>query len=141
MKKDLDDALCRDFPLTFRNRALGARESCMGRGFEVEDGWEPLIRRAAAKIEPILATYAPDTRPTTSQIKEKFGVLRWYWTSEDGLGLLARAAEVESRTTCEACGAPGALATTEGLMAVRCEPCREALAKTRRERRERWRTP
>ena len=44
MRKDLDDALVRDFPLTFRDRNGGTRVTCMCWGFP-GDGWEPLIRR------------------------------------------------------------------------------------------------
>lgn len=43
MKKELDEELCRKYPQIFLNRNKPHDESCMGRGFECEDGWFKLI--------------------------------------------------------------------------------------------------
>ena len=42
MKKELDEALCKDFPLIFRNRHTPRTLMCWG--FDCNNGWEPIIR-------------------------------------------------------------------------------------------------
>lgn len=54
MKKELDEALCRDFPLLYRDRHKRMDITAMCWGFQCGDGWEPLIRRMSAKIEPLI---------------------------------------------------------------------------------------
>lgn len=51
MKKELDDKLCADFPLIFRDRDASVVETPMGFGFDVGDGWCDLIRAACLFIE------------------------------------------------------------------------------------------
>jgi ribosomal protein L37AE/L43A len=56
MKKELDEALVRDFPLLFSDRFGSMHETCMCWGFP-GDGWEPIIREAAEKLEPLIQKY------------------------------------------------------------------------------------
>lgn len=115
MRAELDQALCRDFPLLFRDRQGSMMETCMSWGFECGDGWEPLIRRAAKKLEKLIQDYKdahPDLEetylPCASQVKEKYGELRFYMSSETPeMSAVIDKAESKSRTTCEACGKPG----------------------------------
>lgn len=112
MSPKLDAALVKDFPLVFRDRNAGVMETCMCWGFECGDGWEPLIRRACEKLEPLIQEMGPEKvdkyLPRASQIKEKYGTLRFYFSSStDEMDEITRQAEVESETTCEKCGAPG----------------------------------
>lgn len=51
MKRELDEALCKDFPLLFRDRSGNMSRTCMCWGFP-GNGWEPLIRELAEKLEP-----------------------------------------------------------------------------------------
>lgn len=126
VKKELDDALCRDFPNTFRDRNGSARDTCMCWGFECGDGWEPIIRQAAEKIEPILHKYFEgyqDASMTSAQVKEKFGGLRWYWTSAvDEIYDIVREAESKSFETCEECGKPGQT-RPGGWIQTLCDDC------------------
>jgi hypothetical protein len=127
MRKELDDALCRDFPYTFRDRDASAQVTCMCWGFP-GDGWEPLIRRAAEKIEAAILTLPETARDvtTSSQVKEKFGALRWYMTSgNEDIYAAIRLAEEQSVSTCEDCGAPGTL-KTNGWWRTLCKSCRSA---------------
>ena len=55
MRKDLDEALCRDFPLLFGDRKRPMDQTAMCWGFQCGDGWEPLIRRLSEKLEPTIA--------------------------------------------------------------------------------------
>ncbi len=96
MRDDLEEALYADFPTLYRG---------MSYGFEVGDGWEPLIRRLSEKLEP-LAAVLDDCR--TMQCKEKFGGLRYYMdNATNKMYQLIDVAEAESTKTCEVCGAPG----------------------------------
>lgn len=112
MSPDLDEALVRDFPLLFRDRHASPLQSCMHWGFECGDGWEPLIRRAAEKLEKCITEIAGLTLapPYASQVKEKYGTLRFYLNCEtDEMAEIVHQAEMESEKTCEECGSPGKL--------------------------------
>jgi hypothetical protein len=55
MRPDLDDALVRDFPCLFHLRHQhgdGPREP-ISFGFEIEDGWEGIVRGLAEKLDPV----------------------------------------------------------------------------------------
>lgn len=116
MKKELAEALCKDFPLCFASDPHG-REPWSMFGFECGDGWEPSIRRTAEKLEPLLRV-AKEKDPEgyaagyyrTAQLKEKFGTGRWYLSGgTDEMHDLVEAWEVETDVICETCGAPGEL--------------------------------
>lgn len=125
MKKELDDALVKDFPNLYADRRGDMRSTCMCWGFDCGDGWEPLIRRCSEKLEKlILALPDPDTNMCkASQIKEKFGSLRFYMTGEtDLMSEAIREAEKESMVTCEECGSPGSLKGF-GWVKTLCDSC------------------
>lgn len=110
MRDDLDAALCRDFPLLYADRKNNSRTTAMCWGFECGDGWEPLIRKLSESLETLIRNYdgPPEARPRASQVKEKFGTLRFYMTSlTEQMDEAIREAEAESARTCEECGAPG----------------------------------
>jgi hypothetical protein len=127
MKQELDAALVRDFPNLYKDRFANMRTTCMCWGFDVGDGWEPLIRRLSEKLEPlIIAIPEPKMlpagtckfgdypehpeyeKPRAAQVKEKFGGLRFYMTSEtDEMSVAIKEAEAEAWKTCEKCGSPG----------------------------------
>jgi len=109
MRADLDSALVRDFPLLYADRSAPMTQTCMCWGFP-GDGWEPLLRRLSEKLEPLIAALPEGEygRPRASQVKEKFGTLRFYMSSETAeMSAAIREAEEESARTCEVCGAPG----------------------------------
>lgn len=114
MKHELDEALVKDFPLTFARDAYG-REPWSMFGFECGDGWEPSIRKTAEKLEPLIKV-AKDKDPEgyesgyyrTSQLKEKFGTGRWYLSGgTDEMQDLVEDWEAQTDTICETCGKPG----------------------------------
>lgn len=118
MKKELDEALCRDFPRTFADRHVG-----MCWGFTCGDGWEPLIRRCASKIEAEINKL--DTNDIRAkQVKEKFGTIHFRMTREtDTIANVIHEAEAESLITCEICGAPGKLNANPHWHRTICEAC------------------
>ena len=77
-------------------------------GIECGDGWKDIIHRTHEKLEYI------DPKYKISQIKEKFGGLRYYYNhsfeSYDDVRRkimddIVTAAELEASRTCELCGA------------------------------------
>ncbi|MET4278542.1 MULTISPECIES: hypothetical protein [unclassified Bradyrhizobium] len=91
----------------------------------VDDGWRDLLERACARIRKAVRADGGSFRAT--QIKEKFGSLRFYYRIRD---LSPRAAarvqeaidlaEARSATTCEVCGERGFL-RAGGWLATRCD--------------------
>jgi hypothetical protein len=80
-------------------------------GFYVGDGWLPLVENLCAIIENHLKYLAPDIDQKeifVSQVKEKFGGLRFYMNQETPYisGAIAMA-ESMSYSICETCGKPG----------------------------------
>jgi hypothetical protein len=85
--------------------------------FECGDGWELIIRKLAEKLEPmgVVAT----------QVKEKFGTLRFYTSGgSDAAYEAIDDATDESARTCEVCGDYGEL-RGRGWMQTLCDDCHE----------------
>ncbi len=94
-------------------------------GFECGDGWFTLLKELAEKLEQL-----PESKEfKVTQVKEKFGTLRFYMRAKDArksdalpqtmLDLIAHA-ESQSAITCEACGDPGKLSRKGGWWKTRC---------------------
>ena len=125
MKTELDAALVRDFPLLFGDRHADKRKTCMSWGFECGDGWEPMLRELAGKLEPIIAALPEAERADyrASQVKEKFGTLRFYMTmATEPMWTAIDQAESKSGAICESCGQPGKL-RGGGWLTVKCDGC------------------
>ncbi len=95
-------------------------------GLEHGLGWLGIVHT----LHNRLAHLDPDYR--VYQIKEKFGMLRYYCSAGGGSALdeeadairsLVSEAERQSSITCEVCGEPGTLTDT-GWMKVRCGDCK-----------------
>lgn len=132
MKPELDKKLVEDFPILYQQRYEDKKTTCMYWGFECGDGWEPLIRRLSGKLEAWNNEY-PDQAIIATQVKEKFGTLRFYYfvhsdyASEEeykNISDLVDRAEAESAITCEKCGKPGKLRGT-GWVLTLCDECYE----------------
>lgn len=99
-----NEILVRNYPRTFSRLSY----------FECNSGWQNIIAEAASVIEEYNRTVEnQENWVTASQVKEKFGTLRFYidtWQiAEDKYAEIAAAvaeAERKSKTTCEACGSP-----------------------------------
>ncbi len=106
MNSDNTQKLYDNFPALFRNRD----RTCMLYGFCVGDGWYNLIRcllaAIAAEAEKQGIGTDSDKYPVVSEVKEKFGGLRFsvriFRTPEIGL-MIEQAADLASRI-CEMCG-------------------------------------
>lgn len=98
--------------------------------FECDDGWRVLIAGLEAKLKALSPDY------TISQVKEKFGGLRYYAnpgdvdeeTSRQFYDLI-RDAETKSYEICESCGQPGGLSRRgeHGWYKTLCSTCSSKL--------------
>jgi hypothetical protein len=117
-------------PLLYRDLHGDCTKTCMAFGFECGDGWFPLLMKGSRRIEEILNQLTecpPEELPAAMQVKEKFGTLRFYMTSEtDEIHQIIAEMEAASETTCEVCGGEG---TTRGngWITTRCDTCEEKI--------------
>jgi len=130
MKRELDEKLVNAFPLLYADRRADKRTTAMCWGFSCNDGWFNIIWDLSSKLEPLLQKFQdeyPDLEspPRASQVKEKFGGLRFYVTSgSDEMYDLIAEAEALSYKTCEDCGMPGK-ERGGGWIITRCDGCHE----------------
>lgn len=130
MKQELEEKLFSDFPLLFERNA-DIRSSAMGWGFECGDGWYYLIRDLAEELYPLVEKYRLvvdeyDCYPVATQVKEKYGTLRFYMsTATDEMHDIIDKYEALSAQTCEACGNPGSIDYTKGWLSPTCEKHRQ----------------
>ena len=106
------------FPLCFPNGS----PRC---GFYVGDGWLPLLKQLCLDITVELEKLPKEERDNfqVSQVKEKFGTLRFYTYGENEvIHQLVQKAESASCSICETCGAPGTV-RTDGWLKTRCDSC------------------
>lgn len=121
MKKELEEEIFRKYPDLTRERLLPPSQSCLYFGIETGDGWFNLIERLCSSIENHMKQNSSCAPVTITQIKEKFGGLRFYYYGGDEYvaGLVAMA-ECLSYKTCEVCGSPGKT-NSNGWISVTCE--------------------
>ncbi len=123
MKKELDDLLCATYPKIFAERQKEG--SMMRYGFTCGDGWFNLIDGLCAYLQN-LTDECGAPQVVATQVKEKFGQLRFYvkyiTTENGGLDITEKQraaiefAEFMSARTCDVCGCPGE--TIKGSMPV-----------------------
>jgi hypothetical protein len=91
--------------------------------FECGLGWMDLIRDLSLKIEEILQKDPELADLKADQVKEKYGVLRFYMSSQtDEITSLIQDAVALSTQTCEICGSSGKMRGTHWYE-VRCDNC------------------
>lgn len=125
MRDELDQQLCKKYPKIFANRHGDMMTTAMCWGFEHGDGWYDIIDRLCSNIqnhidwkndqrEHLLKNNPynlkiPDAvnQVVATQVKEKFGSLRFYYDGGDEyIDGMVRMAEAMTSVTCEKCGAP-----------------------------------
>lgn len=139
MKKELDEQLCKEFPMLYAQRNLPMTETALCWGFP-GDGWFILIHELSGFITRVIDNekkynrvssykkehgipYSQDLtqeqlaelkldeiRVEAVQVKEKYGTLRFYW---DGYGMSADTHEYIS----------GAVSFAESMSSRICEIC------------------
>jgi hypothetical protein len=137
MNDELDKRLCEKYPKIFRDRMGSMQETCMCWGFDHADGWYNLIDAACINIqshtnqkrkrEPFASMTDEEFdeihQPVASQVKEKFGGLRFYIDNADEYvhGIIAMAESLSYRT-CEQCGNT-AIIRKGGWIKTLCDGC------------------
>lgn len=118
MHQELDALLCTRYPAIFLDEEANGPELF---GFECGDGWFTLIDAACQLIQRHVD--ATDARqPMASQVKEKFGGLRFYCRrSNDYTGAVVDLVESLSSHVCEVCGALGKTVSLFGWVHTRCD--------------------
>jgi hypothetical protein len=134
-----DTQLCTEFPVLYRDRHRSMRESCMCWGFSCSNGWFQIIYDLSKKIAGHSTCTCPDWMegphqrnehcpmngppPVASQVKEKFGTLRFYVDyADEEINEWIDEAEKLSAVTCEMCGGAGHLQEGSWLRTL-CDPC------------------
>ena len=133
MKQELDEYLCKTFPKMFSERHLPMQETAMCWGFECGDGWFNIINQLCQNIQHHIdwknRSEELVAQVVVSQVKEKFGSLRFYYSGgDDAIDGMVRMAESMSGVTCETCGDVGT-STSEGWIKVLCETHHKERAK------------
>ena len=156
MNKEHDEYLCKVFPNIFKDRYAPMTETCMCWGFDCGDGWFNIINQLCQNIQNHIewnnknfekgyAQYKQVPQVVATQVKEKFGSLRFYYDGgDDFISGLVSMAESMSGVTCECCGVPTTSRTIHGWVTTLCEACEgkneilraEALAKYNAEHEE-----
>lgn len=126
MKAELDAKLCKEFPILYQQRILNEQQTCMCWGFECGDGWFNLIYNLSNKLEAYNRTVPEGEQIYATQVKEKFGTLRFYtnYVTEE-VDSWIQEAEIKSESTCEYCGALSTPKKINGWVSNMCELCRK----------------
>ena len=136
MRDELDRTLCEKYPKIFVDRYASMTETCMCWGFEHGDGWYQIIDSLCANIQHHIdynnknfekgyTQYKQVPQVVATQIKEKFGTLRFYYDGgDDVIGGMVSMAESWSAVACEECGVPGTQ-NSRGWIKTLCETHRK----------------
>ena len=137
MNQELQDQLFDKYSEIFAQRHLPMTQTCMCWGIDTGDGWYQIIDDLCAKIKAYVNEQRvkyPKFTVEAIQVKEKFGVLRFYIDyGDDYIYNLITEATEKSRKTCDVCGEPGNLATYNHWWMTLCKThSDEYIAKTGR---------
>ena len=110
------------FPQIFCDRDKSVQESLIPFGLECGDGWFDLIYKMCEDIMKC----NPHEEFKATQVKEKFGTLRFYVTSaSDKIWDIIEKAEDDSANICETCGTRKEVTTENwGWVITACRVCR-----------------
>ena len=125
MREELDRKLVKKFPKIFKNRFADIRTTAMCWGFECGDGWYWLIEELCRSLQWD-TNHNRHPQVVASQVKEKFGTLRFYTEGEDDRqsGMISLAYNM-SATICEECGSAGTLRQDRPWVKTLCDSCAE----------------
>lgn len=116
------------YPLLYSDKDKSMQVTAMCWGLEVGEGWLPMIDEMSAKIEAEIQQWIKDNpgaefHPRASQVKEKYGGLRFYMmTSTDKMEEIISEYEALSETICDECGKPGEI-KGGGWLVCNCDEC------------------
>lgn len=136
MKAELENNLAREFEI-MRRGALSA-DSMVDNlydvfGIDTGDGWYQLLYDMCREITEVLETAGKPLHIVVDQIKEKYGILRFYYHFEDAesgwdgvhqkIAQIVEKYENKSEEVCEICGREGTLRTDLRWIQTLCDAC------------------
>jgi len=132
MTEKLDSYLVGKYPKIFKNRYSNSTNTSMCWGFEHGDGWFWLLDQLCYSIQSYIdmnnkVCLVEDNKISqvvASQVKEKFGVLNFYYYGGDSYidGMISMA-ENMSASICEFCGTTENIGSTKGWISTICKTC------------------
>lgn len=104
MNATLTEQLYAEFPYLYRGHLKPKSESSMHWGFECGDGWFFLLQKLSKDLSSYLAQN-PDLNLEVTQVKSKFGILRYHVRGGDleTKRIIAHACQ-RARSICELTG-------------------------------------
>lgn len=144
MTPEKDSVLCAKYPKIFRDRFASPQETAMCWGFACGDGWYDIIDVLCGEIQHHvdyvlrqqqfmfergeISEKVPEEQlqVVATQVKEKFGALRFYYSGGDEWvrGVVDMAEAISART-CEMCGSSGKQTDTVWIRTL-CPSCTAA---------------
>lgn len=119
MKEELQLKLVEKYPKILADFRGNPMETCMAWGIECDDGWYKLLDTCLEKIQhlcELVSSKGEEYQIVASQIKEKYGTLRFYYggiggdrIADDIVDDIIAEAERASARICENTGADGAV--------------------------------
>lgn len=88
MNKKLELKLVEKYPVIFQDYGGDIRKTCMGWGLSCDNGWFDLIDKLCKDITTLIGNR--QIKVIATQVKEKFGSLRFYYYIESKLSPLER---------------------------------------------------
>lgn len=135
MNLENEKTLIQKYPLCWESFGADSAGLVEMFGMECDNGWfdllDRLMGRINAHLEEKYAAVGRDEYPfRVSQIKEKYGTLRFYvFGADDAIYRMIHEAETESGRICEQCGKPGFLHTARGgyWLKTLCPKCADPI--------------
>lgn len=128
MTPEEDKLLCEKYPKIFKNQDILNIETYKPWGFECGSGWFKIIDVLCNQIQlhiNEINNLNEDYQVVASQVKEKFGGLRFYYDGgDDAISGMVLMAESMAYVTCEHCGNSGKR-QPGGWVRTLCDHCQE----------------
>lgn len=114
------------YPNLFADRNLPMTQTCMCWGIDCGDGWFDIIDELCRKIQYRIEQEGYGDGVKVTQVKEKYGTLRFYLNGEDDeMYEYICEAEKKSAQTCEICGSDAVLDDSKFWYTTICEKCKK----------------
>jgi len=126
MNEKLTNRLFHEFPNLYRDKNENMQNTVLCWGIGTSDGWFQIIYDLSKKLEEMILELPESKREhiRASQVKEKYGTLRFYMTaSSDRMNEAIGQAEELCIKTCEYCGQSGELRCLIGWFSTECDSC------------------
>ena len=126
MKKELQEKLFNKYPLIFQQKDLSMKETAMCWGIDCFDGWFFLLDQLCNSIQNYidLNKHLNIEQVQTTQVKEKFGTLNFYYQGGDKhIDGMVHMIESMSYYSCEKCGSTENIGQTKGWIFTLCKDC------------------